>query len=481
MLAFQRLISLLTLAAFISHGAAGLLPDKPLLPNIDPFYQPPSGFEKQAPGTILRSRKISTAYFGLIPNPTHAWQLLYRTTAINGSAIATATTVFKPKNARTDRFVSFHTAYDGASRTGSCDPSYNYRFLAKQYDLISSVEMLVLQAFVHDGNIVSSPDYEGPDAAFGAGRLAGTGVLDSMRAVANFRETLGFDSDHPAVVGYGYSGGGIATSWAASLQPSYAPEIQIKGWASGGTPANLTGTAVFFDGTLFVGFLPQAIAGLTAPSAYGAELEPILHKIITANGTAFLEQSKRICGAVNLFTIPFQRIQSKKFQTMGKDLFYEPTIAKVLEQCTMGQYRNETPTAPVYMYHAPHDEIIPYSNATTLRDTWCDAGASVHFANIESGGHATTEIIGFPGAFKFVKAAFAGSTGSGCSEEDILDEKLNVVALGASLEPILAGLANGIAVAGRKDENIMEDPSNLNKTIDVQDPSKYNETVAYRQ
>ena len=480
MLAFQRLILLLTLAVFIGHGAAGLLPDAPLLPNVDPFYQPPSGFEKQAPGTILRSRKISTAYFGLIPNPTHAWQLLYRTTAINGSAIATATTIFKPKNARTDRFVSFHTAYDGASRTGSCDPSYNYRFLAKQYDLISSVEMLVLQAFVHDGNIVSSPDYEGPDAAFGAGRLAGTGVLDSMRAVANFRETLGFDSDHPAVVGYGYSGGGIATSWAASLQPSYAPEIQIKGWASGGTPANLTGTAVFFDGTLFVGFLPQAIAGLTAPSAYGAELEPILHKIITANGTAFLEQSKRICGAVNLFTVPFQQIQSHKFQTLGKDLFYEPTIAKVLEQCTMGQHRNETPTAPVYMYHAPHDEIIPYSNATTLRDTWCDAGASVHFANIESGGHATTEIIGFPGAFQFVKAAFAGSTGSGCSEEDILDEKLNVVALGASLEPILAGLANGIAVAGRKDENIMEDPSNLNKTIDVQDPSKYNETVAYR-
>ena len=495
MLTFQRFISLLTLAAFIrssegglintgaaliSHGADGLIPDKPLLPSVDPFYQPPPGFEKQAPGTIIRSRKISTAYFGLIPNPTHTWQLLYRTTAINGSAIVSATTIFKPKNAKTDRFVSFHTAYDGASRTGSCDPSYNYRFLAKQYDLISSVEMLALRAFVHDGNIVSSPDYEGPDAAFGAGRLAGTGVLDSMRAVANFRETLGFDSDNPAVVGYGYSGGGIATSWAASLQPTYAPEINIKGWASGGTPANLTGTAVFFDGTLFVGFLPQAIAGLTAPSAWGAELEPILDRVITPNGTAVIEQSKRICGVENLFTVPFQRIQTKKFQSLGKDIFYEPTIAKVLEQCIMGQHKNETPTAPVYMYHAPHDEVIPYSNATTLRDTWCNAGASVQFVNVENGGHATTEIIGFPGAYKFVQAAFNGTTESGCTEDDVLDDKMNVVALGASLEPILVGLANGLAVAGRKDKNIMEDPSNLNKTIDVQDPSKLNETVAYR-
>jgi hypothetical protein len=44
------------------------------------------------------------------------------------------------------------------------------------------------------------------------------------------------------------------------------------------------------------------------------------------------------------------------------------------------------------------------------------------------------------------------------------------VALGVSLEPIGVGLANALAIAGRKDKNIMEDPSNLNKTVDVQDP-----------
>jgi hypothetical protein len=167
----------------------------PLLPSLDPFYQPPAGFASQAPGAILRSRKIETAYLGLIPDQVQAWQLLYRTIAIDGSAIATVTTVFKPLVAKNDRFVSFHTAYDGAARSGICDPSYTYRLLAPQVDLISSFELLLLQAFILDGNIVSSPDYEGPDAAFGAGRLAGTGVLDSMRAVANFRSTLGFNSD----------------------------------------------------------------------------------------------------------------------------------------------------------------------------------------------------------------------------------------------------------------------------------------------
>ena len=218
-------------------------------------------------------RVIRRRYFGLVPNPVQAWQLLYRTTAINGSAIATVTTVFKPLIAKTDRFVSFHTAYDGAARSGICDPSYNYQLGAPQVDLISSVEFLLLQAFVLDGYIVSSPDYEGPEAAFGTGRLAGTAVLDSMRAVANFQTALRLSPNIPEIFGYGYSGGAIATGWAASLQPRYAPELKIKGWAQGGTPANLTGTAVFIDGTLFAGFLPQVLVGLSARSAYGAELE----------------------------------------------------------------------------------------------------------------------------------------------------------------------------------------------------------------
>jgi hypothetical protein len=465
MLALKNLASLFTLAAVFISSSTSQLITPPLLPSLDPFYQPPAGFASQAPGAILRSRKIETAYLGLIPDQVQAWQLLYRTIAIDGSAIATVTTVFKPLVAKNDRFVSFHTAYDGAARSGICDPSYTYRLLAPQVDLISSFELLLLQAFILDGNIVSSPDYEGPDAAFGAGRLAGTGVLDSMRAVANFRSTLGFNSDTPAVVGYGYSGGAIATGWAASLQPSYAPEIAIKGWAAGGTPANLTGTAVFIDGTLFAGFLPQALAGLIAPSAYAAELAPVFAEIITPYGQLVLDTAEQICGVQNIVTFAFQEVQSTKVQTLGRQVLYEPTIVSVLQRNIMGQRVSETPKVPVYMFHALQDEIIPYANATTLRDEWCSYGASVQFVTVQNGGHATTEVLGFPGAFNYVKAAFAGTAGSGCSEKTILDDTLNPLALGASLEPILVGLINGLAVAGRKDANIIRDTSTLNKTV----------------
>lgn len=464
---------LVLLAFFTTSGTTQLLKlpllstasDLPLPPNVDPFYQPPAGFEDEAPGSILRSRQITTAYFGLVINTVQSWQLLYRTTAANGSAIASVTTVFKPLLAKTDRFVSFHTAYDGAARSGICDPSYGYRFLAPQASLISSVEFLLLQAFVLDGNIVSSPDYEGPDAAFGAGRVSGMGVLDSMKAVANFRSTLGFKTDNPSVVGYGYSGGAIATGWAASLQPKYAPGINIKGWAHGGTPANLTGTAVLVDGTLFSGFLPQALAGLSAPSAYAAELLPVYDEILTPYGQTVIDVAEQICSIQNIVTFAFQSVQSTDVQTLGDQVFYDPTISSVLNRNLMGQNEDETPSVPVYMFHAPDDEIIPYDNATTLRDDWCGYGADVEFVTIAAGGHATTEIIGFPGAFAFVQDAFEGKVGKGCSEKTILDETLNPLALGLDLEPILVGLLNGLAVAGKQDVNILEDVSNLNKTV----------------
>ncbi|CAD0095877.1 unnamed protein product [Aureobasidium mustum] len=436
-----------------------------ILPEYDPFYDAPAGYQDQAPGSILRTRKVVASYLGLIPDGVQAWQLLYRTTAINGTAIASATTVFKPLISKQNSFVSFHTAYDGSSVTGACDPSFNYQLLSPQVDLISSVEFFLLQAYLLEGYIVQSPDYEGPDAAFGAGRLSGMGVLDSMRAVANFGSTLGFTTSTPKIVGYGYSGGAIATGWAASLVSSYASELNVLGWAQGGTPANLTGTAVFLDGTAFAGFLPQALVGLATPSAYGAQLAPVFDRILTPKGHAVLDQAAQTCGFENLFTFTFGQVQSSDFQTLGNGLFHEPTFADVLEHNVLGVNPKETPKAPVYMYHATNDEVIPYANASTLYSDWCADGASVHFTTVANGGHATTEIIGFVGALNFVKAAFAGTVASGCSTSTELADGLNPLALGVKLEPVVFQLLNALAVAGRKDVNIRNNLQTLNETV----------------
>ncbi|KAH9822805.1 Secretory lipase [Teratosphaeria destructans] len=434
------------------------------LPANDPFYSPPAGFASKEPGTILKSRTVSVAFLSLVPDLVEAYQLLYRTTAVNGSAIAAVTTVFKPIiGAKTDRFVSFHTAYDSSSSI--CDPSYDYQLGSTPTDLITSLEQLLLQGFLTSGYIVSSSDYEGPDAAFAAGRLEGMASLDSMRAVNHFASTLGLSTDSPMVVGYGYSGGAIATGWAASLQSTYAPDLNIVGWASGGTPSNLTGTTVFIDGTVFAGFLPAALDGLSKPSAYGNLLDPIINEYVTAKGREDLAYAAENCAPADIVDLAYVSVLSTSFNTLGYDILYEPTFRHVVyDQNTMGLYRNETPTKPVYMYHATQDEIIPYANASTTASTWCADGASVEFVTVASGGHLTTEVVGFIGAFKFVESAFAGTVASGCSASTIADATVDPLALGLDLEPILVELLNALGKLGSDDSNLKSNPSIL-KTV----------------
>ncbi|KAJ5168797.1 uncharacterized protein N7482_004391 [Penicillium canariense] len=442
-------------------GAMRTLPRSIPVPSEDPFYQPPAGFESKAPGAILRQRNVSTAFLGFIEDPVTAYQLLYRTTAINGSAIATVTTIFVPSFPKTDRFVSFHTAYDSSATI--CNPSYNYRLGAEQADIISSAEQLILQMYLQLGYITVSPDYEGPEAAFGAGHLAGMGVLDSMRAVSNFK-TLGLSSVEPMIVGLGYSGGAIATGWAASLHPTYAPELDIKGWIQGGTPANLTGTLSFSDDTPFSGFMLPAIVGMSMPSAYGAKLTPILNRILTDKGRKILDTARTTCGVEELLTYSDLSVLSTDFQTLGDRMFYEPTIRSVMSKNMLGVNKTETPTAPVFVYHATQDEVIPYSNASLMVDSWCHNGASVKFTSFANGGHATTEMIALPDVIDFVKAAFAGTTASGCTKNTELDNLLNPLALGVDLEPILVNLIQVLAHLGKRDSNVEQ---NLEVLTDV--------------
>lgn len=407
------------------------------VPANDPFYTPPAGYQNTQPGTVLNSRTISASFLSDIPDPVEAWQVLYRTTAINGTPIATVTTVFKPwLFAKTDRFISYQTAYDSSDT--ACDPSYNYRLGSMVNNIETDGEFLEIELLLLSGYIVASPDYEGPDAAFSAGPLEGMGVLDGIRAVNNFGSTIGFSTATPMVVGVGYSGGAIATGWAASLQPTYAPELNMMGWAQGGTPANLTSTMQLIDDTEWSGFLPAAVAGLTAPSAFGSLLLPTLDKYITAYGTSAITYSQTHCFTDDLLKYAFTSVLSTNFQTLGAALLYEPAVQDVFAANVMGANETETPSVPTLVYHAAQDEIIPYSGAVDLVNRWCSRDASVKFSTYEKGGHVTTLLLGIPEVFSFIGDAFEGNAFSGCSTNSYLSSDLDVIGLAVELEPILS-------------------------------------------
>lgn len=193
---------------------------RPGLPGEDPFYLPPAGYHHAEPGTVLRSRDVELAFLGLVPQALHATQLLYRTTDRNGAPEAAVTTVIMPPDARAGcPIVSYQCAIDAISAT--CFPSYALRRHAKVTGGLAQFELLLITAALAEGWAVSVPDHEGLDGMWGAPYEPGYHVLDGLRAALN-SERLPLTDASPIGL-WGYSGGGLASGWAAEMSGSYAP------------------------------------------------------------------------------------------------------------------------------------------------------------------------------------------------------------------------------------------------------------------
>src|SRR4051794_16552497 len=193
-------------------------------PHDDPFYTPPAGFESSVPGTVLASRSVTVNGLGL-PVPADSTQFLVRSTDAKGApttAVGTLMVPTAPYVTGARPLVSYQPATD--SLGDQCNPSYKLRAGTEG-------ELGLMMEALQQGWAVVVTDYEGPQNAFTAGRMAGHAVLDGIRGAEALPGT-GLDGKTPVGM-WGYSGGGLATSWAAELQPGYAPELNVAAVASG--------------------------------------------------------------------------------------------------------------------------------------------------------------------------------------------------------------------------------------------------------
>ncbi len=240
----------------------------------DPFYRYDGStpLSSIAPGTVLKTRTLSYHLLGL-PTPVQAVQLLFRTTDAQGRPSAGVTTVVRGLGSDGSKAVSYQSFYDSLNPEHA--PS---RAVAGDVSLggaIANAEALFVVPFVLQGYDVVIPDTEGQSADFAAGPEYGTTTLDSIRA-ASASAATGMNADTRFGL-LGYSGGAIATNWAAALAPGYAPDVnrRLVGFAEGGLlvdPAhNLTYVA---GGVVWPGVIPMAITGVAR--AYGFDLQPYL-------------------------------------------------------------------------------------------------------------------------------------------------------------------------------------------------------------
>ncbi|MFD0365729.1 lipase family protein [Nocardia sp. GCM10030253] len=375
--------------SIVSLGLLGLPANaQPLYPtpDPDPFYTPPSDMEALRPGDVVRTRKIDTAFYV----GTEGWQVAFRSTNSLGGPVMGVTTVLLPAGVKNPPLVSYQALINSLGT--QCNPSRSL-FNGELQDAVGA--MLPIGR----GWAVSLPDYLGPTSAYGAAKLSGMMTLDSVKAVQKVTE-LGLSTSPVAIAGY--SGGGMATAWAAALQPTYAPELKLAAAVAGGIPADLEEMA------LSLGFDPHPGFGLAFAAAMGLEREypnrlPISDQL-NQNGLWFREFTHDACRRFLLFHGAFR---SAEQMAATKSLMDSPEARAVLRENSLRHFPG-IPAVPTYMWQGRFDTLTFFNPVAEVADRYCRAGAPVQFRPYDIAEHMTTAVAGFADAWNYVEARFNG-------------------------------------------------------------------------
>ena len=423
-------LGLAALVAFMAPAAQATL-----TPSEDPFYR----YEGSTPlssiarGTVLKTRTLSYHVAG-VPLPVTAVQLLYRSTGAVGQPTVNVTSaLLPPLPLGTPTVVSYQSFYD--SLNNEDEPSYAISGGLSLGGLIPDVESAVIAPALLAGDTIVVSDTEGEAADFAAGPEYGMNTLDALRAALASPATGLAGARKIGLIGY--SGGAIATEWAAELAPSYAPEIDSKivGAAFGGTLVDPAHNLHYVEGSLsWAGVIPMALVGIGR--AYQINLTPYLseygltlyNKLQHASITEVLGQYPGLTWS-----------QLAKAQYPTPETI--PAYVQVANQLIMGS--RGTPTAPLFIGQGaggelegtpgnkpgigPGDGVMIAGDVRTLAREYCGRGDTVQYEQYEDLGHVPSALVWLPEAYSWLTARFLGLPApQDCAQ----------IAAGNSLEPV---------------------------------------------
>ncbi|MCX5044694.1 lipase family protein [Aldersonia sp. NBC_00410] len=371
-------------AALPTAGTAVAVPIYPA-PDTDAFYAQTPDMAAHANGDVLASRQVPAPGF---PGST-AWQLKYRSTNSAGAPIAAVTTLLVPAVGGPNRpLVSYQPFINSLGL--QCAPSHSLFNGTLQ-------EAPALNALLARGWAVAVPDHLGPQSSYGAAALGGRLVLDGIRAVQRFpAAALG----NSPVGMAGYSGGGMATGWAAALAPSYAPELRIVGAAQGGVPVNIGQLA------LDLGNTSSPLFGLGFAAALGIEREyPQTANISDRLKPEGVQLRGQIANACTDQIVAAGANKSYSDVANGP-LQADPAGEAVLNENSLQLYPG-VPRTPIYEWHGANDPVrLDLVRQTTGR--YCAAGTPVQLDVIPGADHGGAIVPGAIRAVSYLGDRFAG-------------------------------------------------------------------------
>jgi pimeloyl-ACP methyl ester carboxylesterase len=373
---------------------------RPLLPAKDPFYEPPPGYQHAAPGTVLRSRDVELAFLGLIPQEFTATQLLYRSTDMGGRPEATVTTVLVPAERGPESvcpLLSYQCAIDAvASR---CFPSYALRRGARAVGALAQFEFLLVAAALAEGWAVSVPDHEGAHGSWGAPYEPGYRVLDGVRAALGC-ERFGLSAEAPVGL-WGYSGGGLASAWAAELAADYAPELDIVGAVLGSPVGDLGRAFKRLNGTFYAGLPAMVVAAL---GHVFPELDRVIQRHGTDEGRALLQSLEKMTTIPAVLRMAHKNMDSYVDRPLD-EILDEPEVQYVFDCTRLG---SAAPTPPVLILQAVHDKIVGVEDIDELAETYRCGGAAVTYHRDLFSEHMLLHPMSAPMTLQWLRDRFAG-------------------------------------------------------------------------
>lgn len=349
----------------------------------DPFYDPPDELGSYAPGAIIDSRPVEIRLFRR-PLKVNAWHLKFRTAMADGTpATGFATLMLSRRDPKGRRsMLAYQPAIDSLGPTGS--PSYTLR-------RGDHLELPLMLLALRRGWVVIAVDWTGPQHSFVDLALAAHFVLDGIRAGLSFRPAS-LDADTPVGL-WGYSGGALATLFAAEQHPQYAPELHIVGAAAGGGGVDITSSPEMFEvGNLLSGI---PFGACIAASRTFPEFDLASH--LTPHGQALVAAGQEMTMEQLALSYPFVRMSNILTVPSISDL---PGAAACFEATRCGQ---ATPATAMFLYHAIHDQATEIADVDKLVEKYRNAGVDVTYRRYRFGEHLIVMFRAVPVAMRFLE------------------------------------------------------------------------------
>lgn len=407
----------------------------PPRPANDPFYAytESTPLAEIAPGTVLKTRTRPFRVSG-ISTPITAVQLLHRSTSFKGEPTTNVTSVLLPPvKAKHPKVFSYQSFYD--SLNPDDQPSYAVSGGTTLGGAVNTVEVAFFVPWLLQGYVVNLPDTQGQQANFAAGPEYGYNTLDSLRAA--FSSTrLNLPKTTKAGL-FGYSGGAIATGWAAELAPKYAPDVDARlvGAALGGLLVSPAHNLHYVEGsTIWAGVMPMAIIG--AARSYGVDITPYL----SSYGMRVYQRMKKASIAEVLGAYPgvtWKQLARPEYPTPESVDIYVEIVNKLI----MGTYG--IPTTPMFIGQGAKGElegtpgnkpgigkgdgVMIAGDVRTLAREYCAGGTKVQYKQYDATSHFATMLVWQPSATTWLRQRFAGAPAP---------ENCASIAPGNSLAPI---------------------------------------------